>query len=132
MDVTDEDPSSRPWNYRPEGYLVKILADIQEGGRAEAALVEAGVAPQDIKLYTGRQILDNQVRYMGRQSAITKLVASFVAEDVEGRALSRLCAEGPVRDVGAHPRRGPCCRSAPGARRLRLPLCALLRPRPAA
>jgi hypothetical protein len=32
MDVTDEDPSSRPWNYRPEGYLVEILADIQEEG----------------------------------------------------------------------------------------------------
>jgi hypothetical protein len=54
MDVTDEDPSSRPWNYRPEGYLVEILADIQEGGRAEAALVETGFAPKDIKLYTGK------------------------------------------------------------------------------
>jgi hypothetical protein len=87
MDVTDEDPSSRPWNYRPDGYLVEIIADIQEGRRAEAALTQAGFAPKDIKLYTGKQILDNQAVYIGRRSVLTKLVAPFVAEDVEGREL---------------------------------------------
>ena len=87
MDVTDEDPSSRPWNFRPEGHLVAIIADIQEGRRAEAALTEAGFAPKDIKLYTGKQILDNQVVYIGRRSVTTKLVAWIFAEDVEGREL---------------------------------------------
>lgn len=87
MDVGDEDPSSRPWNYRPEGYLVEIIADIQEGRRAEAALTEAGFAPEDIKLYTGKQILDNQAVYVGRRSVITKLVAWIFAEDTEGREL---------------------------------------------
>jgi len=87
MDVTDEDPSSRPWNFRPGGYLVEIIADIQEGRRAEAALAEAGFARKDIKLYTGRQILDNQMVYARRRSVMTKLVAWIVAEDVEGREL---------------------------------------------
>lgn len=87
MDVTDEDPSSRPWNYRPEGYLVEIIADIQEGRRAEAALTEAGFAARDIKLYTGKQILDNQAEYIGRRSVLTKLLSAIVAEDVEGREL---------------------------------------------
>ena len=87
MDVGDEDPSSRPWNYRPEGYLVEIIADIEEGRRAQAALTQAGFAPKDIKLYTGKQILDNQVVYVGRRSIITKLVAWIFAEDVEGREL---------------------------------------------
>ena len=87
MDVTDDDPSSRPWNYRPEGYLVEIIADIQEGKRAEAALKEAGFSAKDIKLYTGKQILDNQVEYIGRRSALTKLLSAIVAEDVEGRDL---------------------------------------------
>lgn len=87
MDVGDEDPSSRPWNYRPEGYLVEIIADIGEGRRAQAALTQAGFAPKDIKLYTGKQILDNQVVYVGRRSVITKLVAWIFAEDVEGREL---------------------------------------------
>jgi hypothetical protein len=87
MDVGDEDPSSRPWNYRPEGYLVEIIADIQEGRRAQAALTQAGFAPKDIKLYTGKQILDNQAVYIGRRSLLTKLLAAFFAEDVEGREL---------------------------------------------
>jgi hypothetical protein len=87
MDVTDEDPSSRPWNYRPEGYLVEIIADVQQGREAEAALTEAGFAAEDIKLYTGKQILDNQAEYTGRRSVLTKLLAAIVAEDVEGREL---------------------------------------------
>jgi hypothetical protein len=87
MDVGDEDPSSRPWTYRPEGYLVEIIADIQEGRRAQAALTRAGFAPKDIKLYTGKQILDNQAVYIGRRSLLTRLLAAFVAEDVEGREL---------------------------------------------
>jgi hypothetical protein len=86
MDVTDEDPSSRPWNFRPEGYLVVIIADVQEARRAETALAQAAVAPRDMKLYTGMQILENQVVYMGRRSVMTKLIAG-VAEDVEGREL---------------------------------------------
>jgi hypothetical protein len=86
MDVTDEDPSSRPWNFRPEGYLVVIIADIEEARRAETALAQAGFAPKDIKLYTGKQILENQAVYIGRRSVVTKLVAA-VAEDWEGREL---------------------------------------------
>jgi hypothetical protein len=51
MDITD--PSSRPWKFRPEGYLVVILVDDEEAQRARAALVEAGFDPLDVKLYTG-------------------------------------------------------------------------------
>ena len=87
MDVTEEDPSSLPWNYRPEGYLVEIIADIREGRRAEAALTEAGFAAGDIKLYTGKQVLDNQAEYIRRRSVLTKLLTAIVAEDVEGREL---------------------------------------------
>jgi hypothetical protein len=87
MDVTDdEDLSSRPWNFRPEGYLVVILADLEEARRAETALAQAGSAPKDIKLYTGTQILENQAVYIGRRNVITKLVAAVV-EDVEGQEL---------------------------------------------
>ena len=84
MDITD--PSSRPWNFRPEGYLVVILADAEEAEQAEAALVEAGFAPQDIKLYTGKKILDNHEEYMGRRGVTSKVVGS-VADDLEGREL---------------------------------------------
>jgi hypothetical protein len=86
MDVTDEDPSSRPWNFRPGGYLVVIIAEIAEGSRAETALVRAGFAGADLKLYSRTQILENQAVYLGRRSLVTKLVAA-VSEDVEGREL---------------------------------------------
>jgi hypothetical protein len=84
MDITD--PSSRPWNFRPEGYLVVILAGTEEAERAEAALVEGGFAHRDIKLYTGKQILDNHEVYMGSRGVTSRVVGS-VADDVEGREL---------------------------------------------
>jgi len=86
MDVTDEDPSSLPWNYKPDGYLVVIIAGIEEARRVETALTQAGFAPKDIKLYTGQQILENQAVYIGRRSVMTRLVAA-IADDVGGREL---------------------------------------------
>jgi hypothetical protein len=82
MDVTD--PSSRPWSWRPQGYLVAILADTEEARRAETALVESGFAPLDIKLYTGKQILENHDLYMGRRSVVSRAVGA-IADDAEGR-----------------------------------------------
>ena len=84
MDVTD--PSSRPWNFRPSGYLVVILASSEEAQRAETALVAEGFASRDVKLYTGKEILDNHEEYMKRRGATSKMVGSMV-DDVEGREL---------------------------------------------
>jgi hypothetical protein len=84
MDVTD--PSSRPWKFRPRGYLVVILASSEEAQRAEAALVAEGFATRDIKLYTGKQILDNQEEYIGRRGVTSKVAGSLI-DDVEGREL---------------------------------------------
>ena len=84
MDGTD--PSSRPWKFRPEGYLVVILASSEEAQRAETALVAEGFATRDIKLYTGKQILDIQEEYMSRRGVTSKAVSPFI-EDIEGREL---------------------------------------------
>jgi hypothetical protein len=46
MDITDRNPSSRPSKWRPQGYLVTILADAEEAKRAENALVQSGIAPR--------------------------------------------------------------------------------------
>ena len=84
MDVTD--PTSRPWKFRPEGFLVVILASGEEAERAKTALVAQGFAGRDIKLYTGNQILDNQMEYIGRRGLTSRVVSPFI-EDVEGREL---------------------------------------------
>ena len=84
MDIREG--SSRPWNFRPGGYLVVILASDEEARRAEGALVAKGFASRDIKLYTGKQILANQEEYVSRRGVPSRIVGSVV-DDIEGRAL---------------------------------------------
>ena len=86
MDFYVDDPSPRPWKFRPEGYLVVILSDADEGQRAEAALVADGFSPRDVKVYTGEQILANYEVYVGRRT-ITDKVAGPVLDDTEGKEL---------------------------------------------
>jgi hypothetical protein len=86
MDVYVNDPSPRPWKFRPEGYLVVILSDAEEGQRAEGALVDSGFAPRDVKVYTGRQILENYDVYATRRNIMDKLAGSVI-DDAEGREL---------------------------------------------
>jgi hypothetical protein len=85
MDV-DRDSSSRPWKFRPEGYLVVILSDGDEGQRAEAALVAAGFASRDVKLYNGKKILENHEVYKKRRTITGKVIGALV-DDAEGRNL---------------------------------------------
>ena len=86
MDFYVRDSSPHPWKFKPEGYLVVILSDIDEAQRAEADLVSNGVAPRDIKLYTGKQILANYEVYAGRRTTMDKVVGSVV-DDSEAREL---------------------------------------------
>jgi hypothetical protein len=84
MDATD--PSSRPWKFEPEGYLVAILVSGEEASRAKSALVTEGFATRDIKVYTGTQILRIQEGYVRRRRLLSKVLAPLI-EDVEGREL---------------------------------------------
>ena len=86
MDFYVRDSSPHPWKFKPEGYLVVILSDVDEAQRAEADLVSDGVAPRDIKLYTGKQILENYEVFAGRRNIADKVVGSVVS-DSEGREL---------------------------------------------
>ena len=86
MDIFDGDPSFRPWNFRPQGFLAVILASLEEARRAEMALVQNGFAPEDIKLYTGEQILETHDVYTQRRSIASKALGAF-GEDLEGRDL---------------------------------------------
>jgi hypothetical protein len=86
MDFYVGDSSPHPWKFKPEGYLVVILSDTDEAQRAEADLVSNGVAPRDIKLYTGKQILENYEVFAGRRTTTDKVVGSVV-DDSEGREL---------------------------------------------
>jgi len=86
MDFYVDDPSPRPWKFQPTGYLVAILADAEEGRKAEDALIAAGFDDRDLKVYTGSQILENYNVYVGRRN-LTDSVAGSVIDDSEGKAL---------------------------------------------
>lgn len=86
MDFYVRDSSPRPWKFKPEGYLVVILAGDDDAQGAEADLVTHGSAPRDVKLYTGKQILENYEVYAGRRTTMDKVVGSVVY-DSEGREL---------------------------------------------
>jgi hypothetical protein len=84
MDVTD--PGSRPRNWRPDGYLVVILAGADVADHAQVALVEGGFEPRDVKIYSGKQILENHDRYMVKRGPMAKIVGA-IRDDAEGRDL---------------------------------------------
>jgi hypothetical protein len=78
----DPDLADRPVVFRPKGFLVAILTDTDEAGRAAAALRAAGFADRKLRIFTGEQILADYARYTARQNPARRLVAG-VADDPE-------------------------------------------------
>jgi len=85
MDVTDP---SRPWKFKPRGYLVVILTGISEARRALSALVESGFGHSDIKVYSGEQTLENDAVNRRRRTVARRLFGPVTDEDeLAGREL---------------------------------------------
>jgi hypothetical protein len=85
MDATDP---SRPWKFKPRGYLVVILTGISEARRALSALVEGGFGHRDIKVYSGEQTLENDAVNRRRRTVARRLVGPVTDEDeLAGREL---------------------------------------------
>jgi uncharacterized iron-regulated membrane protein len=78
----DPDLADRPVLFRPKGFLVAILPDADEAGRAAAALRAAGFADRTLRIFTGEQILADYARYTARQNLPRRAVAA-VADDAE-------------------------------------------------
>jgi hypothetical protein len=84
MDITDS--SSRPWNFRPEGYLVVILAGTEEAERAKASTHCEGVRPSRHQALR-RQADPGQPRGVHEAPGCHEQAVGSVADDVEGREL---------------------------------------------
>lgn len=80
------DPSLSPLVFRPQGYLVAILADSEEGERAKTTLTSAGYEPENMILYSGEEILANHELYEERRSVGGRIVGA-VTDDTEGREM---------------------------------------------
>jgi hypothetical protein len=64
----DRDLSSLPLRFSPKGFLVAILPDGAAGEVACADLEAAGIAKEDLRVYTSSQILADRDRYIETRS----------------------------------------------------------------
>ena len=118
MTDRDPDPASRPWVFKPEGFLVVVLADTAEAERADAALGEAGFPDGHRRIYTGAQVMDERQRFVAQQGAGRRLVEKltidtdvlqlFIDYAESGRAFlwvrvpQRADANRAIRALGGH------------------------------
>ena len=80
MTDRDPDPASRPWVFKPQGFLVAVVEDEEEAVRAGAALTEVGFAEDEWRLYTGEQVVDERQRFVAQQSTGRQLVEKLTID----------------------------------------------------
>ena len=76
--MSDQDPAARdrPLVFNPQGFLVAVLEDADQAEQARAALVDAGFADRDLRVYTSQQILDDHQRYLAQRSLARQVVTA--------------------------------------------------------
>jgi hypothetical protein len=92
MGLSDHDPSlaDRPLAFNPKGFLVAILEDDDHAEQARAALMKAGFAERDLRVYTSQQILADHQRYLAQRSLARQVVSAVtVDQDSLERYLDR-------------------------------------------
>ena len=77
--MSDQDPAARerPLVFNPQGFLVAILEDADQAERAKTALVEAGFADRDLRVYTSQEILDSWERFQVERSSTQRVVGAL-------------------------------------------------------
>ena len=82
--MSDQDPAARdrPLVFNPQGFLVAVLEDADQAEQARAALVDAGFADRDLRVYTSQEILDSWERFRAERS-LAQRVAGAVTDDPE-------------------------------------------------
>jgi hypothetical protein len=77
MGTSDGNPPAGPLIFNPQGFLVLILEDAGEADLAKAALRGAGFAEEDLRVYSGQQILADHDRYMAQRSVTMRVVRAL-------------------------------------------------------
>ena len=82
MGLSDHDPSlaDRPLAFNPKGFLVAILENDDHAEQAWAALMKAGFADRDLRVYTSQQILDDHQRYLAQRSLARQVVTALTVD----------------------------------------------------
>ncbi|TFV91070.1 hypothetical protein [Blastococcus sp. CT_GayMR16] len=75
------DPCSPPWFTRPRGLLAVVLDDSDEARRAVTALRRAGFGAQAVKVYAGKQIIDDYRRYIEQRGVVRRMVRALMVDE---------------------------------------------------
>jgi hypothetical protein len=86
--TSDRDPDlgDRPMVFDATGFLAAILPDVDEAGRAAAALRAAGFADRELRVFSSEQILEDRARYTA-QRGLTRRAVAALTEDEDTIAL---------------------------------------------
>jgi hypothetical protein len=70
----------RPWYLTATGYLVVLFRDPAEAERAHRGLLQAKVAPEEVRLYGPEELQRNLSRLREERSILARAVAALVAD----------------------------------------------------
>lgn len=73
----DRDLASRPLVFDPKGFLVVILRDDEACISARNALIHAGIAADEMRVYTSTEILADHDRFLAERSTARRLVGAL-------------------------------------------------------
>jgi hypothetical protein len=80
MTERDPDPASRPWVFRPRGFLVAVLEDDDAADSATLSLREAGFPERRLRSFTGNQVLEDRERFLASQRSVRRLVERVTSD----------------------------------------------------
>ena len=89
------DRGVRPWFLSATGYLMVLFHDAEEARRAADDLVTRGMGEDEMRLYSGEEILDIESRFDEERSNVARVVEAMTADhDLKTRYIDNARAGG--------------------------------------
>ncbi|MGH9264753.1 MAG: hypothetical protein ACRD1D_08675 [Acidimicrobiales bacterium] len=94
MTDSDPEPGSRPWVFSPRNFLVAVLGDDGEAERARTALKGVGFPDDDLRAYSGAQVLEDRERYLAQQGPLRRVVGQVTSDAEAVKRFVRYARDG--------------------------------------
>ncbi len=94
MTDSDPEPGSRPWVFNPRNFLVAVVGDDEEAERARVALKGVGFPDDDLRAYSGAQVLEDRKRYLAQQGPLRRVVGQVTSDAEAVKRFVRYAGEG--------------------------------------
>ena len=80
MSDQDPDPESRPWVFKPRGFLLAVVEDAPTAERARVALLEEGFTETNLRIFTGEQLLNDRERFLAQRRPLQRVVGRITSD----------------------------------------------------